>query len=84
MSKTRAQKGKVSQRHFLQEFKLQDKVYLTMEPAYQKGNYCLRFYGASGVVTGKKGACYEVRIKNRNAERTVIVHPVHLRKVMQP
>jgi len=81
MSKPRSLNGKVKIRDYLQEFQLNDKVYLTMEPAVQKGQYNLRFYGSSGIVTAKKGKCYEVTIKDLNATKRVIVHPVHLRKV---
>ena len=81
MSKPRRQKGKISLTNMLQEFKDNDKVVLKMEPGYQKGNYHLRFYGSAGTVIGKRGNCYKVKIKHMNAERTVIVHPVHLKKV---
>lgn len=80
MSKARDRKGKVRISDYLQEFKLHDKVYLNMEPAIQKGQYNLRFYGSYGEVTGIKGKCYEVTIKHLNAVKKVIVHPVHLKK----
>ncbi|RJQ16918.1 50S ribosomal protein L21e [Candidatus Woesearchaeota archaeon] len=80
MSKPLTEKGKISLTKFLQEFTVNEKVYMLMEPGVQKGKYPLRFYGASGIITGKKGRCYEVTIKHMNATRKFIVHPVHLKK----
>jgi len=84
MKKPRVMKGKISIRNYLQELKLRDKVYLGMEPAIQRGQYNLRFYGSYGEVTGLKGECYEITLKHGNAKRKVIVHPVHLRRANTP
>ena len=46
----------------------------------QKGMYHSRFYGKMGVVKGKKGRCYEVMITDGSKQKTLIVHPVHLKK----
>ncbi len=81
MSKPRDLKGKISIQGVLQEFNMNDKVYLKADPTYQKGMYNLRFHGACGKVVGKKGSCYEIMIKHMNAQRKLIVHPVHLKKV---
>ena len=42
--------------------------------------YFPRFHGKIGTVVSQKGRCYTVKIKDGNAEKTLIVHPVHLRK----
>lgn len=79
MRKNVRQRGKVSLRRFLQSFDVGDVVKLAAEPAYQKGMYFPRFYGKVGVVSKKVGTCYEVTIKDGKG-KTVVVHPVHLRK----
>ncbi len=81
LRKSPSSQGKLSITNFMQTFNTGDKVALRMEPAYQKGNYHLRFYGSTGIVKGKKGRCYEVAIKHMGEPKTVIVHPVHLRKL---
>lgn len=81
LSKNIREKSKVRISSFLQSFNEGDHVALKAEPAYQRGMYNLRFHGKTGVVTGKSGSCYEVRIKDFNKEKTMIVHPVHLKKV---
>ncbi len=73
-------KGKISIRRFMQAFKIGDRVVLDAEPAYQKGMYLPRFHGRTVEVIGKRGRCYRVSFKDQNKEKSIIVHPVHLRK----
>ena len=81
LKKSQSQKGKISLRAYLQEFKEGDKVVLKAEPAVQKGMYFPRFHGRAGIVQAKKGKCYQVLIKDINKEKVINVHPVHLKKV---
>jgi large subunit ribosomal protein L21e len=71
--------GRINIGDYLREYKEGDIVVLKAEPAVQKGIYFPRFHGRHGVIIGKKGKCYEVKIKDINKEKMVIVHPVHLR-----
>jgi large subunit ribosomal protein L21e len=80
MKKSLREKRKIKLRDFLQEFDIGDSVVLKAEPGYQKGVYFSRFHGKTGVVAGKRGFCYEVTIKDGGKTKTVIVHPVHLKK----
>ena len=73
-------KGKISIRRFFQNFNEGDKVRLVAEPAYQKGMYFPRFHGMSGTILAQRGRCYSVKIKDGGSEKTLIVHPLHLRK----
>lgn len=75
------QRGKISLRSYLQQFKTGETVRLSKEPAIQKGMYFRRFLNKTGVVKGKSGNCYHVTIKDKNKEKTLIVHPVFLKKV---
>lgn len=72
--------GKVSITKYLQRFEEGDKVTLEVEPAVHKGMYHPRFKGRSGVIQGKKGECYTVKIKDGAKTKHVTVHPVHLKK----
>lgn len=80
-SKEIRQKGKVSISRYFQKFNKGDKVLLKAEPAVQKGMYFPRFHGKVAIVKGKTGSCYEVIIMDGNKQKTIIVHPVHLKKV---
>jgi ribosomal protein L21E len=75
-------KGKISLRAYLQTFSAGDKVALKAETAIQRGMYFRRFHGKIGTVGRNLGTCYEVIIKDQNKTKHVIVHPVHLRRVL--
>ena len=78
--KEKKNKGKISITRYLQSFSIGDRVYLTVEPAIQKGMYFPRFMGNSGIIKSKRGKCYEVVIDDSGKEKKLIVHPIHLRK----
>ena len=80
LRKNVAEKGKIKIREYLQEFKQADKIVLVAEPAVQGGMHHPRFQGKAGEVIAKQGSCYKVGIKDGNKPKTIIVHPVHMRK----
>jgi len=86
LSKRPREKGKISIRRFLASFSVGDAVWFDAEPGYQKGMYLPRFHGRSGVVVGKQGDCYRVKMREGGKEKVLIVHPVHLKgaKVVGP
>jgi large subunit ribosomal protein L21e len=73
-------KGKISISNFLQSFKENDKVALVAEPAVQNGMFHPRFQGRIGVVERKQGDSYQVKIVDGSKPKTLIVHPIHLRR----
>tara|TARA_Y100000310_G_C20661064_1_gene804840 strand:- start:745 stop:1038 length:294 start_codon:yes stop_codon:yes gene_type:complete len=75
-------KGKISLRKYFQMFKEGEGVLLNMEPSIQKGAYFRRFHSKKGVIKGKKGKCYIVLINDKGKQKTLIVHPVHLKKAV--
>ena len=79
-TKSIRKKGKISLTKYFQTFKEGDQVMLNVEPAIHKGMYHPRFIGKAGIINKKNGRCYEVLIKDQNKEKTLIVHPVHLKK----
>lgn len=80
LKKNIRKKGKISISKYFQKFQEKDKVRLNAEPAIQKGMYFPRFHNKTGVIKGKKGRCYEVQIKDGKKPKTLIIHPVHLKK----
>ena len=80
-SKHYRDKGKVRITRFIKSFNTGDRVALTVESAYAKGNYHPRFFGKVGRIKSKKGNCYEVDLTEFNKPKTLLVHPVHLKKV---
>ena len=81
LQRPKSEKGKISIRQYFQEFDPKDRVVLKANPALQTGMYYPRFHGKVGSIKGKKGRCYEVMIKDGKKEKTLIVHPLHLRRL---
>ncbi|MBW3018805.1 50S ribosomal protein L21e [Candidatus Woesearchaeota archaeon] len=73
-------KGKISLTKYFTEYKVGEIAVLKAEPAVQKGLYHQRFHGKSGMIVGKKGTNYELKIKDGGKEKLLYVHPVHLKK----
>ena len=80
LKKEKRSRGKIGITRYFQSFIAGDKVYLSAEPSVQKGQYHFRFMGKTGIVQAKRGKCYEVLIKDFGKEKTLIVHPVHLKR----
>lgn len=74
------EKGKISLTKYFQDFKVGDKVILKAEPAYQRGIYFQRYHGVNGIVKGKRGSCCIVEINNLGKLKSLIIHPVHLKR----
>jgi len=73
-------KGKISLTDYLRKYKEGDKVVLLPEPSVNKGMPFRRFFGKSATIKSKIGQCYEVVVRDNNKEKTIVVHPVHLKK----
>ena len=73
-------KGKFSLADYLQTFTKGDNVFLVAEPSIHKGFYHGKFHGKAGIIQQKRGNCYEIAINDINKKKTVIVHPVHLKR----
>ncbi|MBI2130632.1 50S ribosomal protein L21e [Candidatus Woesearchaeota archaeon] len=73
-------KGKISMSRYFQKFSVGDKVALGVEPAVHKGMYHPNYIGKIGTVTAKRGSCYMVSVMDANKQKTLIAHPVHLKR----
>ena len=74
------QKGKIPLSQYFQQLQDGDSVSLVLNSAVQHGYFFPRFHGLTGVVCGKRGRCYEVRIADGGKEKLLVVHPIHLKK----
>lgn len=61
------------------EYKPGDKVNIVVNPAIHHGMPHRRYHGKTGVVVGKRGKAYIVKIRLGNKEKTLFVRPEHLR-----
>lgn len=81
LKKAPSEKGKISMTAYFQKLEKGQSVVLKLEPSTHKGMFLPRFYGKTGVVGKKQGNCYEVMIRDGNKPKTLIVHPIHLKRV---
>ena len=77
--KNKREKGKPTVNKMLQQFHLGDRVHVCVDSSVHHGMPFRRFIGKTGMVSGKQGVCYLVRIHDMRAEKNILVHPVHLK-----
>jgi large subunit ribosomal protein L21e len=75
------QKGKPQITRYFAKYKPEEKVVLKASPAVQGGIYHMRFHGRAGIVKGIQGRCYLVNVKDGSKQKTLIVHPAHLKRM---
>ena len=80
LKKNIRERGKLSLSKFFQTFKIGEKAILKANPTIQKALPNPRFHGRIGEVTKKQGSCYYIKIKDHNKTKTIITHPIHLKK----
>jgi large subunit ribosomal protein L21e len=73
-------KGKIPLSEYFKKLEVGDKVALVVNPNIQEGRFFPRFHGLNGTVMGKKGFCYNIQIKDGSKQKTLYVHPMHLKK----
>ena len=64
------------------EYKPGDRVHIVINPSVHSGMPHRRYHGKTGVVIGKRGSCYIVKVMLGDKEKTLFVAPEHLRPVM--
>lgn len=78
--KNQRDRGKVNLSSYFQNFENGEKVSvkreLSLHPKFPK-----QIQGRSGIITGKRGNSYIVKISDFNKEKSYIIHPVHLKKL---
>ncbi len=72
--------GKIKIRKILQEFNINDKVVIKIDPSYNRTMPHPKYHGMIGTILGKRGRCYEVLVNDKGKEKIIIVHPAHLEK----
>ncbi|MCL5730027.1 MAG: 50S ribosomal protein L21e [Candidatus Pacearchaeota archaeon] len=73
-------RGKIKFSEYFQKFENDDRVAVNKEVSVTS-SFPERLQGRTGVVTGKRGRSYIVKIKDQTMEKEFIIAPVHLRKI---
>jgi len=65
---------------FLRTFEPGQTVHVTLQPNVKgKGYSYTQFHGLTGKIVEKRGSAYVVQIRDGNAQKKLILAPVHLR-----
>ncbi len=75
-------RGKLQLSRYFQELDKGDFVAISMEKSVQS-SFPKRFQGITGVVEGRRGNSYIIKIKDKNKDKRVLVEPIHLKKIKQ-
>jgi len=78
--KLQREHGKIQLSRYFQELKKGEKVAVVRELSIQP-KFPKQIQGRSGIIEGKRGDSYIVKIKDLNKEKTYIIHPIHLKKL---
>ena len=74
------EKGKLQVSKYFQKFQEGDYVAVKREVSLRPG-FPLRLQGRTGVVEGKRGRAYVVKIKDQTKPKIFLIAPIHLRKI---
>jgi ribosomal protein L21E len=75
-------RGKLQLSRYFQRFKEGDFVAISREKSVPS-NFPERLQGNTGVISGKKGKAYDVKIMDGKKEKRFLVEPIHLKKIKQ-
>jgi large subunit ribosomal protein L21e len=75
-------RGKLQLSRYFQELNEGDFVAISREQSVPI-NFEKRFQGITGIVEGKRGKAYIVKIKDGNKEKKILIEPIHLKKIKQ-
>ncbi len=73
-------RGKLRFSKYFQKLKEGDRVAVVREPAVQS-YFPERMQGRTGMIDGKRGGTYIVRIKDQEKEKKFLIAPIHLKKM---
>lgn len=79
LTKNPREKGRQPLGTLLYEYKPEEKVVIKINPSVHKGMPHRRYHGKIGLIKGKRGRSYIVRITEGSIERTLILRPEHVK-----
>ena len=74
------ERGKIRFSEYFKKLEKGDKVAVKKEKSVD-GSFPKRIQGRTGVVEGKRGSSYLIKIMEINKEKTFIIAPIHLKKI---
>lgn len=74
------EKGKLQLSKYFQELNNGDFVAIVKEPSVQ-AKFPERIQGRTGLVEGKRGMSYIIKIRDQEKEKKFLIAPIHLKKI---
>jgi|TARA_Y100000310_G_scaffold316961_1_gene369303 large subunit ribosomal protein L21e len=74
------EKGKIPFSKYFQEFENGEAVAVVREPSIN-ANFSQRLQGRTGIIEGKRGKAYMVKINDLKKEKKFLIEPIHLKKI---
>lgn len=62
----------------LMDYNAGDRVVIKIDPSFVKGMPHRRFHGKTGIIMGKRGRAYVVKVLMGDHEKTIITRPEHI------
>lgn len=76
------ERGKSPLSRLLYEYKPGDKVVIDIDPSIHKGMPHRRYQGKVGTIIAKRGRAYEIKVRQGDRLKEIIVRPEHLKPFM--
>jgi ribosomal protein L21E len=76
------EKGKIQFSRYFRKYNEGDIVAVVREPSC-KCNFPDRIQGRTGIIDGKRGKVYLVKINDFKKEKQYLIEPIHLKKIKQ-
>ncbi len=73
-------RGKIQLSRYFQELNKGDFVAVVEEPSVQ-AKFPGRIQGRTGLIEGKRGRSYMVKIKDQEKEKKFLIAPIHLKRI---
>ncbi len=74
------EKGKLQLSKYFQELNDGDFVAIVKEPSIQ-AKFPERIQGKTGIVEGKRGMSYIIKIRDQEKEKKFLIAPIHLKRI---
>jgi len=67
----------------LRDYEVNERVVVDINPSIHKGMPHRRYHGKVGVVVGRRGRAYILKMMDGSVEKTLIVRPEHLKPLIR-
>lgn len=71
-------RGTTPPQQVVEQFEIDERVHLKIDPSVPEGRFHPRFNGLTGTVIGTQGRAFKVQITDGGTQKTLIASPAHL------